>query len=163
MFKEIWGAARRNKLRTALTGFSVAWGIFMIIFLLGSGNGLINAQLQQQDNYLTNSMLVGGGYTSKPYHGLKENRAITLDDRDVEMTDTLFAHNVKRVGGVAYAYGVTVRYANNYVADQTLVGEGNKQTKDYLRTVYQRYRHKRETKGGGAHRQTGCRTGERLS
>ena len=123
MFKEIWGAARRNKLRTALTGFPVAWGIFMIIFLLGSGNGLINAQLQQQNNYLTNSMLVGGGYTSKPYHGLKENRAITLDDRDVEMTDTLFAHNVKRVGGVAYAYGVTVRYANNYVADQTLVGE----------------------------------------
>lgn len=123
MFKEIWGAARRNKLRTALTGFSVAWGIFIIIFLLGSGNGLINAQLQQQDEYLTSSMLVGGGWTSKPYRGFKENRQITLDDRDVMMTDSLFATNVKRAGGVVYKYDVTVRYADNYVTNQTLVGE----------------------------------------
>ena len=53
---EIWATARRNKLRTALTGFSVAWGIFMLIFLLGAGNGLINAQMQSSDRYLVNSM-----------------------------------------------------------------------------------------------------------
>ena len=43
---EIWSTASRNKLRTTLTGFAVAWGIFMLIFLLGCGNGLINAQLK---------------------------------------------------------------------------------------------------------------------
>ena len=63
---------RRNKLRTALTGFAVAWGIFMLIFLLGAGNGLINAMMLQSDRFLDNSMMVGGGSKSFPYDGLKD-------------------------------------------------------------------------------------------
>ena len=75
LISEIWATARRNKLRTALTGFAVAWGIFMIIFLLGAGNGLINAMLYNSGRFLDTSMMVGGGYTSKPYDGLQDGGA----------------------------------------------------------------------------------------
>lgn len=57
MIAEILTTAGRNKLRTALTGFSVAWGIFIIIFLLGAGNGLLNAIMQNSGQFLDNSMI----------------------------------------------------------------------------------------------------------
>lgn len=58
---EIWTSVRRNKLRTFLTGFSVAWGIFMLVILLGSGNGLKNGVLSNFGNYATNSITISGG------------------------------------------------------------------------------------------------------
>ena len=53
LLTEIWSTARRNQLRTALTGFAVAWGIFMLIFLLGAGNGLLNANRQEMVDWPT--------------------------------------------------------------------------------------------------------------
>ena len=50
IFYEIWGTVRRNKLRTSLTGFAVAWGILILIVLLGAGNGVINAIMQSIDD-----------------------------------------------------------------------------------------------------------------
>ncbi len=86
LFTEIWESVRRNKLRTALTGFAVSWGIFMLIVLLGAGNGLMNAFMQGGGGFATNSVSVGGGWTSKPYDGLKAGRRIRLDDTDVTLT-----------------------------------------------------------------------------
>lgn len=87
-FVEIWESIRRNKMRTSLTGFAVAWGIFMLIVLLGAGNGLMNAFSQSSGDFASNSMMVGGGWTSKPYDGLKQGRRIILEDRDITLLES---------------------------------------------------------------------------
>ncbi len=122
ILKEIWSTARRNKLRTALTGFSVAWGIFMLIFLLGAGNGLINAQLQSSDRFLVNSMMVFPGMTSKPYDGMAEGRSVQLKDADMELTERGFAGNIDDVGAVLSQDGVTISLGRDYVSSQQLTG-----------------------------------------
>ena len=115
ILNEIWQTARRNKLRTALTGFAVAWGIFMIIVLLGAGNGLINANLKQSDRFLSSSMVVFGGWTSKPYQGLKEGRDIRLHERDMEITATEFKKNVDEVGA-QYNTSSTISLGQQYIS-----------------------------------------------
>lgn len=122
LIKEIWSTSKRNKLRTSLTGFAVAWGIFMLIFLLGAGNGLINAQLQQSTRFLANSMRVFPGETSKAYKGLKEGRSITLNDKDILISNKTYGQYVDDVGGRLEQYNVNVNYGDNYVASQSLVG-----------------------------------------
>ena len=115
LLNEIWQTARRNKLRTTLTGFAVAWGIFMLIVLLGAGNGLINANLKQSDRFLSSSMVVFGGWTSKPYQGLKEGRDIRLHDHDMEITATEFKENVDEVGA-QYNTSATISLGQQYIA-----------------------------------------------
>lgn len=122
LIKEIWSTSKRNKLRTSLTGFAVAWGIFMLIFLLGAGNGLINAQLQQSTRFLANSMRVFSGETSKAYKGLKEGRSITLNDKDILISNKTYGQYVDDVGGRLEQYNVNINYGDNYVASQSLVG-----------------------------------------
>ena len=115
ILREIWMAMKRNKLRTALTGFAVAWGIFMLIVLLGAGNGLINAQMSQMDRFLANSIMVGSGYTSKPYQGLREGRQITLNDADIALTETGFIDHVSEVGATLQRQQLTISYEGEYI------------------------------------------------
>ena len=119
LLKEIWQTAQRNKLRTGLTGFAVAWGIFMLIVLLGAGNGLINANLQQSERFLSNSMVVFGGQTTKPYQGMKEGRYISLQTRDVEATDAEFKENIDEVGA-RYSISATISYNQEYLSTTVL-------------------------------------------
>ncbi|PLX14741.1 MAG: ABC transporter permease, partial [Marinilabiliales bacterium] len=83
-WQEIFATIRKNKLRTFLTGFSVAWGIFMLIILLGSGRGLENGVQIQFERDATNSIWIYRGQTSMPFKGLKPGRRIrfTNDDYD---------------------------------------------------------------------------------
>ena len=82
---EIGTSVRRNKLRTFLTGFSVAWGIFMLVILLGSGNGLQHGVISNFGSYAVNSIDLYGGWTSKPWMGYNKGRRITLRNSDLEI------------------------------------------------------------------------------
>ena len=98
LFLEIWESLKRNKLRTALTGFAVAWGIFMLIVLLGAGNGLMNAFMFNGRDFASNTMMIFGGYTTKPYDGLEQGRDINLNDKDIELTESqLFVNHIDDV------------------------------------------------------------------
>ena len=116
---EIWQTARRNKLRTTLTGFAVAWGIFMIVVLLGAGNGLINANMEQSGAWLTNSMEAYGGSTSKPYKGLSEGRSISLNTKDLEATESEFKNTIDNVGATYY-YSTIVSHGEQYMSLQIM-------------------------------------------
>jgi len=82
VWQEIFSTIKKNKLRTFLTGFSVAWGIFMLMILLGSGNGLQNGVKEQFNDNSVNIMWLWTGRTSIPYHGLKEGREIKFKNDD---------------------------------------------------------------------------------
>ena len=116
LLNEIWQTARRNKLRTTLTGFAVAWGIFMLIFLLGAGNGLINAQTDRAKRFLANSMMIYGGTTSKPFQGMKEGRDIRLEEQDLQATRNDFQVNIDEVGAVLTQYGISISLGKDYVS-----------------------------------------------
>lgn len=112
---EIVATVRRNKLRTALTGFAVAWGIFMLIFLLGAGNGLIHALEDSTGRFMDHSMSVHGGITSKAYEGLRKGRSIQLDEKDLYTTAHDFSQYVTASGAVVRQRGVQVNYGSEYV------------------------------------------------
>jgi putative ABC transport system permease protein len=82
--REIWSTIKKNKLRTVLTGFSVAWGIFMLIVLLGAGNGLRNGVMYNFRNYSQNMAEAWTRYTTMPYQGMQPNRRIRFTEEDFE-------------------------------------------------------------------------------
>ncbi|GMU65407.1 MAG: ABC transporter permease [Acidobacteriota bacterium] len=95
-WQEILDTLRRNRLRTALTGFAVAWGIFMLVVLLGSGQGLAHGVEYQFRDDAMNSIWVSQGRTSKPYKGLQPGRSIRFENRDYDELTT-------RIDGVEYS------------------------------------------------------------
>lgn len=83
LINEIWQTMRTNKLRTALTGISVAWGIFMLIMLVGLAKGVLNSFADGDFAKSANIIQIWPGYASMPYKGLKEGRLINLRDTDL--------------------------------------------------------------------------------
>ena len=96
-WQEIFATIKKNKMRTFLTGFSVAWGIFMLMILLGSGNGLSNGVAANFTNDAVNAMWIWTGETTIPYQGMKSGRPIQFHNDDQEI--------LKKVSGVGVSSG----------------------------------------------------------
>lgn len=83
-FQEIYDTLTKNKLRTTLTGLSVSWGIFILIVLLGAGNGLKNGVMQNFSSRAVNSINMWSGTTSMPHNGLKSGRQLQFTENEVD-------------------------------------------------------------------------------
>jgi len=84
-FQEIIDTLKKNKMRTALTGLSVSWGIFILIVLLGAGNGLKNGVMQNFSSRAVNRINLWPGTTSIPYQGLKTERNLNFTESEVDL------------------------------------------------------------------------------
>ena len=81
--REILDTITRNKSRSLLTGFGVFWGIFMLVTLLGGGNGLRELLSSNFDGFATNSAMIWAQPTTKPCNGLRKGRAWSMNYNDV--------------------------------------------------------------------------------
>ena len=102
LFNEILQTLRHNKLRTALTGFAVAWGIFMLIVLLGMGNGVTNSFKEAALGPGSQRIKIWGGRTSKPYQGYREGRYVGLKHADIPSIEKENSKYVDEVNSVIY-------------------------------------------------------------
>ncbi|MFA6360103.1 MAG: ABC transporter permease, partial [Dysgonamonadaceae bacterium] len=84
-FQEILSTLSQNKLRTTLTGLSVSWGIFILIILLGAGNGLRNGVMENFQERAVNRIVLWSGRTSIPFKGLKSGRNLQFADKELDV------------------------------------------------------------------------------
>lgn len=114
---EIGQTLSHNKLRTALTGFAVAWGIFMLIVLLGMGHGVYNAFSYNMGGDRTKSLSIWGGMTSKPYKGYQSMRRIRLESRDLSAIEHDGRGRIKQAIAMKNLDSAQVATQKDYVTD----------------------------------------------
>ncbi|MBS7333180.1 MAG: ABC transporter permease [Weeksellaceae bacterium] len=111
-WSEIWSSISSNKLRTSLSGLTIALALFVFITLFGLGNGLQNGFQQQFFNANSLNITISGGTTSESYNGFKKGREIKLKDKDVNFLKKSFPDEIKYVVATI-AKSDTIRNANN--------------------------------------------------
>jgi putative ABC transport system permease protein len=100
---EVFDTIRRNKLRTVLTAVSVAWGIFVMVVLLGMGQGLNNGIRYSFRSEAQNVVFIHTGRTSVPYAGYNVGRKLTFQNRDYDRAATV--KGIDHIDGSFYITG----------------------------------------------------------
>lgn len=117
LISEIGQTIRNNKLRTGLTGFAVAWGIFMLIILLGLSRGLMSGFEEQSGKRNINSIDVWRGTTSMPYQGYNKGRSIRLKASNVEALNQSGNKYIGKATAQKYIDSAKVSGPKDYVSD----------------------------------------------
>ncbi len=113
--QEIFSTLRQNKLRAIMTGFSVAWGILMLIILLGSGKGLQNGMEFNFKGTSKNALWIWSRRTQLAHDGLKAGRQINFTVADGEMIQRKFEDDMDNFSGRFHLWGnYAVTYKNEY-------------------------------------------------
>lgn len=112
--EEILTTLKQNKLRAVMTGFSVAWGIFMLIILLGSGKGLQNGMEFNFRSIAKNAIQIWPGQTGETFEGLKKGRRIQFTNEDYELLKRELK-GISNITGRLYLWqDVAITYKNQY-------------------------------------------------
>ncbi len=131
-WQEILATIRQNKLRTFLTGFTVAWGILILVVLLGSGTGLANGFEYQFRDDAVNSIWVRSGQTSLPHKGLQPGRHVRFTNLDYDQVKS-------DIEGVEY---ITSRF---YPRGELTVSYGSEHGSFDIRSVHPDHQHLEKT------------------
>lgn len=111
-WQEIFDTIRKNKLRTFLTGVSVASGIFILVILLGFGEGMRNGIEHEFKQDATTSIWAWSGVTSKEYKGMNPGRPIQFVNEDFETAGALLKDDIEYESGRIFVRGITVNYGD---------------------------------------------------
>jgi putative ABC transport system permease protein len=109
-WQEIFEAIAKNKLRTFLTGVSVASGIFILVILLGVGKGLQNGIEKQFERDAAGVIEVWAGATTKAYKGMNPGRQIQFRNSDFDLAVQKYGDQLDKNGVTATGWGITVSY-----------------------------------------------------
>jgi len=112
ILQEIFASLKHNKLRTALTGFAVAWGIFILIVLLGAGNGLRNGVTSNFSDRATNYVNISTGITSMPHNGIKAGRHLKFSNKELEVIEKM--PEVSNANGIVRIPDQNISFGNEY-------------------------------------------------
>ena len=133
---EVFAAMKGNRMRIALTGFSIGWGIFILIVLISSGRGLINGMYYNFREYNVGVVTVTPGLTSQPFEGRSQGRTVHLYEEDAAALQQLLgdtvtkaipvvSHAVQASCGEEYVNTVVDGYAPGYaIAPNILIVAG---------------------------------------
>ncbi len=119
-WQEIFDTIRKNKLRTFLTGLSVASGIFILVILLGFGQGMRNGIAEEFESDASTSVWVWAGVTTKEYKGLNPGRRIQYRNRDYKAIVDQMGESIEHASQFAYIDSATTTYGDEALIYQVL-------------------------------------------
>ncbi|MDR0604841.1 MAG: ABC transporter permease [Bacteroidales bacterium] len=100
-YKEIWQTITRNKMRSFITGFGVAWGIFLFVVMFGIGNGFQNGILNAFGESITNAVIIFPSRTTIEYKGFNPNRSWNIYNEDLNIIKQTLPE-VKYISGMVH-------------------------------------------------------------